>query len=122
MRKKLLIIVLNTDPTDASVLGAPFFQASVAAAMDFDVEMVLMARAAKLAQVGVADGIGLNDGKTLTIYDFIKGAHEAGVSFKVCTPTIDAWGGELIPEVGGVVGAGYIIGQAMNDNTVTLTY
>lgn len=38
MAKKLLIVLANTDPRNGEELGAPFFQASVAAAMDYEVE------------------------------------------------------------------------------------
>ena len=38
MADKLMIIMVNTDPTNPSELGAPFFQATVAAAMEFEVE------------------------------------------------------------------------------------
>ncbi len=34
MANKLMIIMVNTDPSNGSELGAPFFQATVAAAMD----------------------------------------------------------------------------------------
>ena len=44
MAEKLLIVMVNTDPTNASELGAPFFQATVAAAMEYEVEVVLTGR------------------------------------------------------------------------------
>ena len=37
MAKKLIIIMVNTDPRNGEELGAPFFQATVAAAMDYEV-------------------------------------------------------------------------------------
>ena len=39
MAKKLIIIMVNTDPRNGEELGAPFFQATVAAAMDYEVTM-----------------------------------------------------------------------------------
>ena len=53
---------------------------------------------------------------------FIKDAHEAGVHFKVCTPTLELWGDDLIPEIEETVGGAYVIQQAMDDDVVTLTY
>jgi len=50
MADKLLMVMVNTDPSNPQELGAPFFQATVAAAMDFDVEVVLTARAGELAK------------------------------------------------------------------------
>ena len=41
MAKKLIIIMVNTDPRNGEELGAPFFQATVAAAMDYEVEVDL---------------------------------------------------------------------------------
>ena len=49
MAKKLMIVMVNTDPANPPELGAPFFQASVAAAMEYDVEVVLTGRAGQLA-------------------------------------------------------------------------
>ncbi len=122
MADKLLIIMVNTDPSNPAELGAPFFQATVAAAMEYDVEMVLTARAGELAVKGVAEKIRVQEGSPKTVYDFIKDAHEAGVRFKVCTPTLELWGSDLIPEISETVGGAYIISQAMDDNVVTFTY
>ncbi len=122
MAKKLLIIMVNTDPSNVTELGAPFFQATVAAAMDYEVEVILTARAGELAKKGVAEQLYVREGSPKSVYDFIKDAHEAGVRFKICTPTLDLWGDDLIPEIGEIVGGAYIIEQAMDDNVVTFTY
>ena len=122
MPKKLMIVMVNTDPANGAELGAPFFQATVAAAMDYDVEVILTARSGELAVRGVADKLYVQQGGPKSVYDFIKDAHEAGVKFKVCTPTLELWGRDLIPEIGETVGGAYIISQAMDENTVTFTY
>jgi uncharacterized protein len=119
---KLLIIMVNTDPRNPSELGAPFFQATVAAAMDYEVEVILTARAGELAKKGVAEKLFIKEGSKKSVYDFITDAHEAGVKFKVCTPTLDLWGDDLIPEVDETVGGAYVIEQAMDDDVVTFTY
>ncbi|MDH4151547.1 MAG: DsrE/DsrF/DrsH-like family protein [Betaproteobacteria bacterium] len=121
-KNKLMIIMVNTDPANGSELGAPFFQATVAAAMDFEVEMILTARAGELAKKGVAENLYVKEGSPKCVYDFIKDAHEAGVKFKVCTPTLELWGDDLIPEIGETVGGAYVIEQAMDDDVVTFTY
>ncbi|HEY9149712.1 MAG TPA: peroxiredoxin, partial [Gammaproteobacteria bacterium] len=82
----------------------------------------LTGRAGELAKVGVAEAIVLKQGTDRTVYDYIKDAHEAGVKFKVCTPTLELWGDELISEIDETVGGAYIISEAMDDNTVTFTY
>ena len=122
MASKLMIVMVNTDPRNGSELGAPFFQASVAAAMEYEVEVVLTGRAGQLAIKGVADKLHVKEGSPKTVYDFIKDAHEAGVKFKVCTPTLDLWGQDLIPEIEETVGGAYVISQEMDDDVVTFTY
>ena len=122
MAHKLLIVMVNTDPRNGSELGAPFFQATVAAAMDYEVEVILTARAGELAIKGVAENLRVQDGNPKNVYDYIKDAHEAGVKFKVCTPTLELWGKDLIPEVEETVGGAYVISHAMDDDTVTFTY
>ncbi len=122
MADKLMIVMVNTDPANPSELGAPFFQATVAAAMEYEVEVILTARAGELAKKGVAEKLHVQEGSPKSVYDFIKDAHEAGVKFKVCTPTLDLWGNDLIPEIEETVGGAYVIQQAMDDDVVTLTY
>ncbi len=122
MADKLMIIMVNTDPTSPSELGAPFFQATVAAAMEFNVEVILTGRSGELAKKGVAETLYTQENSEKSVYDIIKDAHEAGVVFKVCTPTLDLWGDDLIPEVEETVGGAYIIGEAMDEGTVTFTY
>ncbi|MBX3665124.1 MAG: DsrE/DsrF/DrsH-like family protein [Burkholderiales bacterium] len=122
MANKLMIIMVNTDPSNGPELGAPFFQATVAAAMDYEVEVILTARAGELAKKGVAEKLFVKEGSPKSVYDFIKDAHEAGVHFKVCTPTLELWGDDLIPEVTETVGGAYVIEQAMDDDVVTFTY
>jgi predicted peroxiredoxin len=122
MAEKLLIVMVNTDPRNGSELGAPFFQATVAAAMEFEVEVILTGRAGELAKKGVAENLVVQEGSSKSVYDFIKDAAEAGVHFKVCTPTLDLWGDDLIPEIEETVGGAYVISEAMDDDTVTFTY
>lgn len=122
MADKLLIVMVNTDPRNAAELGAPFFQAAMAAAMDYDVEVVLTGRAGELAKRGVAERLFVKEGQPKSVYEVMKDAHEAGARFKVCTPTLEMWGNDLIPEIDEVVGGAYVIQQAMDDRVVTFTY
>ena len=122
MADKLLIVMLNTDLKNPAELGAPFFQASVAAAMELDVEIVFSGGAAELAVKGVAEKLHVKQGSPKTVYDFIKDAYEAGVKFKICSPALDLWGNDLIPEIKETVGGAYVIGQVIDDDVVTLTY
>jgi predicted peroxiredoxin len=122
MADKLMIVMVNTDPRNGAELGAPFFQATVAAAMEYDVEVVLTGRAGELAVRGVAEKLRVKEGSPKSVYDFMRDAHEAGVRFKVCTPTLELWGEDLIPEISETVGGAYVISRAMEDGVVTFTY
>jgi predicted peroxiredoxin len=126
MASKLVIIMVNTDPRNGEELGAPFFQATVAAAMDYDVEVICTATSGQLMKKGVAEGLVVKAGSPKTVYDFIKDAHEAGVKFYCCSPNLDLFDmtkEDLIPECEDIVGGAYVIEQVMEDDEVrVLTY
>lgn len=86
MAEKLMIVMVNTDPRNGTELGAPFFQATVAAAMDYEVEVILTARAGELAKKGVAEKLYVKEGSPKSVYDFIKDAHEAACTSKYARP------------------------------------
>ncbi len=122
MAEKLLIIMMNTDPAHPVELAASLFQATVAASMEYEVEIILTGRTGELARQGAAVNNRLQEGSSRTVYDLIKEAHEAGVTFKVCTTALEEGSGELIPEIGDTVGSAYLICEAMAEGTVTFTY
>jgi len=122
MAEKLLIVMVNTDPKNGPELGAPFFQATVAAAMEYDVEIILTGLAGELATKGFAENLYIQEGSSKSVYEIMQDAHSAGVKFKVCTPTIERWGDDLIPEISETVGGAYVISEAMDGDTVTFTY
>lgn len=118
--------MVNTDPRNGEELGAPFFQASVAAAMDYEVEVVCTATAGSLMKKGVAEKLHVKPGSPKTVYDFIRDAHEAGVKFYCCSPNLDLFDmteEDLIPECEGIVGGAHVISSVMeDDDTKVLTY
>jgi predicted peroxiredoxin len=122
MADKLLIVMMNSNPQEAIEVVPPISQAIVAAAMEFDVEMVFTGRSAGLLKKGVAAQIPLAADRTATVHDLIKEAVQAGVHFKVCSAGIEQWGEDIIPEVEETVGGAYIISEAMDNATVTFTY
>ncbi len=122
MSRKLLIVLANSDPENPEEFSAPLFQAMVAAAMQHSVEVVFTGLAGVLAVAGHAQEVVLNVREHRTVYDVIREAHKAGVVFKVCTPTLEMWGQELIDEIEETVGAAYVIEEAMKGDTVTFTY
>lgn len=123
--KKLIIIMANTDPRNGEELGAPIFQASVAAAMGYEVEIICTATATKLMRKGVAERLHQMAGAPKSIYDFIKEAHGAGVKFYCCSPGLDLFDmhkQDLIPECTGIVGAAHFIEEIMTGESKVLTY
>lgn len=123
--KKLIIIMANTDPRNPEELGAPIFQASVAAAMGYEVEVICTATATKLMRKGVASELKQVAGAGRTVYDFIKDAHAAGVKFYCCSPGLDLFDmhkEDLIPECHGIVGAAHFIEDIMTGESKVLTY
>lgn len=125
MSKKLIIIMANTDPRNGEEVGAPIFQASVAASMAYDVEVICTSGASRLLKKGVAETLKVKASDTRTIYDFIKDAHQAGVKFFCCSPGLDLIGmhiEDLIPECAGVVGAAHFIEEIMTGESKVLTY
>ena len=125
MAKRLVIVMANTDPRNGEELGAPIFQASVAAAMEYEVEVICTATAGRLMRKGVAEKLHVKDGSPKTVYDFIKDAHEAGAKFYCCSPNLDLFDmtkEDLIPECAGVIGGAYLIEAVMEDDAKVLTY
>lgn len=122
MADRLLIVLSDTDPHDPARVSSPFFQATVAAAMDYQVEVIFTGRAGELAVKGRAESLKAMKDSDRTVYSFMQEAHEAGVVFSVCTPSIEWWNDDLIPEIDQTIGAAHIIGKAMEEGTVTLTY
>ncbi|WP_095013032.1 DsrE/DsrF/DrsH-like family protein [Tsuneonella mangrovi] len=121
MADKLLIIMANTDPSNGEELGAPIFQATVAAAMEYEVEVICTATSGKLMKKGVAESLVVKPGSDKTVYDFIKDAHDAGVKFLCCSPNLDLFDmgkDDLIPECSEIVGGAYLIEQVMEEDDV----
>lgn len=126
MAEKLVIVMANTDPRNGEELGAPIFQATVAAAMDYEVEVICTATSGSLMKKGVADKLFVKEGSPKSVMSFIEDAHDAGVKFFCCSPNLDLFDmdeDDLIEQCSGVVGGAYLIEQVMDDEeTKVLTY
>jgi len=122
MADKLMIIMANSQPDNVNQLISPLSQATVAAAMEFEVEMVFTGNAGAIVKSGVAKKLSLPADLERSIYDLIQDAAAAGVKFKVCTTALEVWGEDLIPEISETVGGAYLISEAMDDGTVVFTY
>jgi predicted peroxiredoxin len=124
-KRKLLFVLSNADPEKPETCSAPLFQATVAAALSHDVEVIFTGISGRLALPGVAEDIEVNIESHQTLHDVIKEAYKAGVSFKACNTchvSLQIAGQELIGEVDGRVGAAYVINESLQDDIVLFTY
>jgi len=123
--RRLLIVLMNTDPRNSEELGAPFYHASVAAAMDYPVDVVCTATAGKLLLKGVAEHLRTRPDSPRTVLDWIREAHGHGVKFWACPANLELFGvtkDDLIPECAGLMGAAAMIEQIMEGDGRVLTY
>jgi predicted peroxiredoxin len=125
MPRKLVIVLVNTDPRNPEELGAPFYHAAVAAAMDYEVDVICAATAGKLMRKGVAEGLHIKPGHTKSVYDWIKDARENGARFWACPANLELFDmteADLIPECSGLMGTATMLQNIMSDDTRVLTY
>ncbi len=123
--RRLLIVLMNTDPRNPEELGAPFYHASVAAAMDYKVDVVCTATAGKLLLKGVAEKLRTRPDSPRSVLDWIHEAHGHGVKFWACPANLELFGvtkDDLIPECAGLMGAAAMIEQIMEGDGRVLTY
>jgi len=123
--KRLLILLMNTDPRNVEELGAPFYYAAVAAAMDYQVDVLCTATAGRLMLEGVARSLILKPGEPKTVHDWIKEAHDHGARFWACPANLELFDKsetDLIPECKGLMGAAAMIQDIMDGDCRVLTF
>jgi predicted peroxiredoxin len=123
--RRLLIVLMNTDPRNPEELAAPFYHAAVAAALDYEVDVVCTATAGKLMRRGVADAITIKPGHPKTVRDWIREAHEQGARFWACPANLDLFDmaeSDLIEECSGLMGAAAMIQGIMDGECRVLSY
>lgn len=125
MSRRLLIVLMNTDPRNAEELGAPFYYAAVAAAMDHQVDVICTATAGRLMLKGVAEAIRVKPNDPKTVYDWIKEAHDQGARFWACPANLELFDkseADLIAECSGLMGAAAMIQDIMDGECKVLTF
>ena len=125
MSKRLLILLMNTDPRNVEELGAPFYYAAVAAAMDYQVDVLCTATAGRLMLEGVARSLILKPGEPKSVRDWIKEAHDHGARFWACPANLELFDKsetDLIPECKGLMGAAAMIQDIMDGDCRVLTF
>ena len=123
--RKLLIVLVNTDPRNPEELGAPFYHAAVAAAMDYEVDVICAATAGKLMRKGIAEAIRIKEGHEKTVYDWIRDAYKNGARFWACPANLELFDkseADLIPECSGLMGAAAMIQDIMDGDCKVLTF
>ncbi len=123
--RRLIIVLANTDPRNVEELGAPFYYAAVAAAMDHTVDVLCTATAGRLMLKGVAEKLRVKASDPKTVYDWIKEAHEHGARFWACPANLELFDkseADLIPECSGVMGAAAMIQDIMDGDCRVLTF
>ncbi|MFA7605923.1 MAG: DsrE family protein [Rhodocyclaceae bacterium] len=122
--ERLAILVWAADPALPHLCATPFYFASVAAAMDAEVEMYFTARSVRLLARGVAEQV-YPDGGRVPLAHFLVEAHRFGVRLLACPTAMQAHGmaGEdLRDEVGGQAGAAAFIGRTLDRGWRTLSF
>jgi uncharacterized protein len=125
VNRRLLIVLMNTDPRNVEELGAPFYYAAVAAAMDHEVDVLCTATAGKLMLKGVAEALYVKPDDPKTVYDWIKEAHDQGARFWACPANLELFDkseADLIPECSGLMGAAAMIQDIMDGECRVLTF
>lgn len=125
MTQKLVILLLTSDPSRPSTLGAPFFQATVAAAMDIPADVFFAGECSRLLIRGTAEQIYPGRGHEKSLYSFMQDAHQAGARFYACAGAMAEHGltrENAVPELDGIVGGAAFIGEAAEPGVITLTY
>ena len=122
---RLLILLVNTDLRNVEELGAPFYYAAVAAAMDYEVDVLCTAGAGRLMFAGVAERLAVKPGEPMTVHGWIREAHGQGARFWACPANLELFDkseADLIPECSGLMGAATMIQNVMDGSYRVLTF
>ena len=117
-----VMIVMTSGPDTPHRCATPFFFATLAAAMDYDVTMFFTIDGTVLLKKGVADTVYPKPGAK-AVGEFLREAIEAGVKILACTASTelnDIDLNDLIPEVKMVGGA--TMWQIAEESKTVLTF
>jgi len=109
MDEDKILIMMTSGPDTPRRCATPFFMATLAAAMDYDVTMFFTIDGTLLLKKGVAGSVYPKAGGK-SVGDFLNEALEAGVKMTACTASTELHGlvpGDLIDGVKMVGGASF---------------
>ena len=115
-----VLIVMTSGPGTPERCAAPFFFATGAAAMGYDVSMFFTMQGTKLLQQGVAEKVYPKEGGR-PISEFIQNALNADVQFFVCSASLelnDMTPDDLIEEVDNLVGSVFLTEKGLESDLV----
>ena len=122
MDEDRVLIVMTSGPDTPRRCATPFFFASLAAAMDYTVDMFFTIDGTLLLKQGMAETIYPKKGGK-PVSDFIQDALDAGVNFLACTASTELH--DLTPEdlIDGVkMVGGATMWQLAEDAKTVLTF
>lgn len=116
-----VLIVMTSGPDTPRRCATPFFFASLAAAMDYEVTMFFTIDGTLLLKKGMAETIYPKAGGK-PVSDFLKDAMDAGVTFLACTASTELH--DLKPEdlIDGVKMVGGAAMWQIAEESKTLTF
>ena len=109
MDEDKILIMMTSGPDTPRRCATPFFMASLAAAMDYDVTMFFTIDGTLLLKKGLAGTVFPKEGGK-SVGDYLNEALEAGVKMTACTASTELHGlvpGDLIDGVKMVGGASF---------------
>ncbi len=115
-----MFVFMTSGPNTPQRCATPFYMATMAAVMDCEAKVVCQIDGAALLKEGVAADVYAKDGGK-QIIDFIRDAKEAEVEIYVCSAALalhDMTPDDLIEECDGVVGAAWMVEQALEADIV----
>jgi predicted peroxiredoxin len=107
MDEDRILIIMTSGPETPRRCATPFFMATLAAAMDYEVDMFFTIDGGLLLVKGAADKVYPKEGGR-SAGGYLQDALEAGVHFKACTASMELHGlkrEDLIDDVEMVGGA-----------------
>ena len=90
-----VMIIMTSGPDTPHRCATPFFFATLATAMDYEVTMFFTIDGTLLLKIGMAETVFPKAGGK-PVSEFIQDALDAGVNFKACTASTEL--NDLIPE------------------------
>ncbi|MFN2200323.1 MAG: DsrE/DsrF/DrsH-like family protein [Caldilineaceae bacterium] len=116
-----VLIIMTSGPDTPRRCATPFFFATLAAAMDYEVSMFFTIDGTLLLKKGMAETVYPKEGGK-PVSDFLKDAIDAGVKLTACTASMelhDLTAEDLIEDIKMVGGASM---WQMSEDSKTLTF